>query len=332
MKAPHFWSGGLDPMSREAAPLTRVILTPFEKLYIWGFRRKLENAQPDTCDALVICVGNVTVGGTGKTPIVGRLREGASAKGLRCASLSRGYGGNQKGPLRVDPQRHSAKDVGDEPLMLAQSGESWIGRDRAEAGRAMAADGVDVIIMDDGYQNHDLKKDYSVLIVDSENPVGNGYCIPKGPMRETFKSAHDRCSDVILVGDATPKAFEGSQGLAHLRARITPLAAPPTSPLIAFAGIGRPQKFFDSLDEAGGNIVESVPYGDHHVYSQSDLSYLRKLSEERNAQLITTTKDFVRLSEHDRNGIVQFPIVVKFDDENAFAQMLDKYLAHKTND
>lgn len=329
MKAPHFWSGGLDPMSREAAPLTRALLTPFEKIYLWGYEQKWRRAKPESVNAIVICIGNMTVGGTGKTPIVERFRKESIRRGRRAATLSRGYGGSLKGPVQVDPNSHTAEDVGDEPLMLSQTGDSWIGRDRVATAKAMVASGVDVIIMDDGYQNPNLKKDHSVLVIDAENPVGNGYCLPKGPMREPFSMAHERCSDIILVGDGTPRVFLGSEkkSLPYQRAHILPVSETPTERLVAFAGIGRPQKFFDGLQRAGGNVVETVPYGDHHPYSQSDLSFLRKLANEREARLITTTKDLSRIALKDRSDILDFPVTVVFDDEAVFAKLLDKYLA-----
>ena len=153
MKAPYFWSAGLDPRSREAAPLTRMLLTPLAALYTFGIRRKLAAAKPEKIPARIICVGNLTVGGVGKTPVVEAIRRKASETGLRAASLSRGYGGTMEGPLKVDPAQHTAADVGDEPLMLAATGETWISRNRTEGARAMAADGVDLIVMDDGHQN-----------------------------------------------------------------------------------------------------------------------------------------------------------------------------------
>ena len=326
MNPPHFWSHGLDPYSREAAPFVRAMLTPLANIYAWAGARRIKNAAPYKCDVPVICVGNVTVGGTGKSPLVAKLRSWFSEKGIRAASLSRGYKGDLKGPLKVDPEAHAAKNVGDEPLMLAASGESWIGADRAAAGRAMADDGVQLILMDDGFQNPQLYKDHSILAIDSTAPFGNGHVIPKGPLREPIASAEARASSVVLIGSG-PHPVELRTSKPVLRANIQPLAAPPRGPLIAFAGIGRPQKFFDALIAHGADINESVPYPDHHTYSAGDLSYLHKLAKERGAKLITTEKDLTRLPESQRAGIVDWPVEMMFEDpdklDEIFAPILE---------
>ena len=274
----------------------------------------------------VICVGNVTIGGTGKSPLVAALRDWFVAKGIRAASLSRGYKGKLKGPLKVDPEKHTAADVGDEPLMLAMKGESWIGADRAAAGKAMADDGVQLVVMDDGFQNPQLYKDHSILVIDSAAPFGNGHVIPKGPLREPVSAAEARADSIILIGTGPhPDTLRTIKPV--LRANIQPTQSPPRGPLVAFAGIGRPQKVFDALIAHGAAISESVPFPDHHTYSEGDLMYLRKLAAERGAQLITTEKDFVRLPEKDREGITAWPVEIVFEDSAAldtlFAPVLE---------
>ena len=326
MKAPHFWSHGLDPYSREAAPVFRAMLTPIANIYAWAGARRIKKAEPYKCGVPVICVGNVTVGGTGKSPLVAALRDWFARKGIRAASLSRGYKGELKGPLKVDAKNHTAKDVGDEPLMLSLKGESWIGADRAAAGKAMAADGVQLILMDDGFQNPQLAKDHSILVIDSNAPFGNGYVIPKGPLREPIAVAEARADTIILVGGGAHPEELGTRK-PILRAQIRPTEPPPKGPLIAFAGIGRPQKVFDALIAHGAEISESVPYPDHHTYSAGDLKYLRKLAEERSAQLITTEKDLARLPAKDRAGIIAWPVDIVFEDtsmlEEIFAPILE---------
>jgi tetraacyldisaccharide 4'-kinase len=314
MKAPHFWSHGLDPRSREAAPLTRVLLTPLEQLYIRGVRRKLARATPHPAPVPVICVGNLTVGGVGKTPVVATLREKLTSLGHRAATLSRGYGGKLEGPLRVDETAHTAAEVGDEPLMLACSGESWIGRDRATAAEAMAATGVQVIIMDDGFQNPSLEKTLSILAVDAAAPFGNGYCIPKGPLREPVADGITRADAVLLIGEGELPAGLIPEDKPVLRASIEPRGPAVDGPLIAFAGIGRPRKFFDSLQSAGADLRDGVGFGDHYVYMASDMTFLRNLAETHEARLITTEKDFVRLPKDWREGILAWPIEARFHD------------------
>ncbi|MEM8615619.1 MAG: tetraacyldisaccharide 4'-kinase [Pseudomonadota bacterium] len=315
MREPRFWAAGLDPWSREAAPLVRSLLTPFAMLYGAITKRRLAKAKPLRLDIPVICVGNLTAGGVGKSPLVADLRARLTeAYGLRVASLSRGYGGTIKWPCRVDIQSHTAKDVGDEPLMLACSGESWIGVDRAEAGLAMAKDGVEVIIMDDGFQNPGLHKDLSIIVVDSVARFGNGHVIPKGPLREPVAEGLKRADGVMIMGDGEGPKLPSSFNGPVLRARIAPTATPAPHPYVAFAGIGRPEKFFDGLQAAGADVRDSVPFPDHHVYTAADLRFLHRLAEERGARLITTEKDYVRLSEAQRAGILTFPVSVVMDD------------------
>jgi len=326
MHPPHFWKGGLDPKSRAAAPLTRLLMTPLAMIYSWAGARRIRKADPFTSEIPVICIGNLTVGGAGKTPVAARVREILSARGLRVAVLSRGYKGREKGPVRVDPGRHSAAHVGDEPLLLAASGEAWIAADRAKGVRAMQAGGVEAVILDDGHQNPSVEKTLSLVVIDAGDPFGNGHVFPKGPLREPAARGLSRAQAVILMGDGPmPKALWGLD-IPVLSARLAPKSAPPAGPLVAFAGIGRPEKFFEGLRAAGAELVEDVPFPDHHAFTTGDLDYLRTLAQERGARLITTEKDLVRLSRKDREGILAFPVVASFEDETVLDRLLDAAL------
>lgn len=322
MKPPRFWASGLDPRSREAAPLTRVLLTPISALYAFMVNRKLKFATPVDVGLPVICIGNLTVGGVGKTPIVQAVRAHLSDAGMRSASLSRGYGGKLKGPLKVSPGDHSAADVGDEPLMLASSGESWIGADRAAAAQAMKDAGVQDIIMDDGHQNHGLQKTLSLIVIDAGTAFGNGHMIPKGPLREPIASGLARADAVILIGDGETPPEVTQSSLPVWRAKLMPQSLPPTGPLVAFAGIGRPEKFFDGLKAAGASLAEEVPFPDHHAFTSADLDYLQTLSTERGASLITTEKDHVRLPPEMRSRVAVFPIAAQFEMPTALDDIL----------
>ena len=322
MRAPYFWSAGLDPRSREAAPLTRALLTPLSILYTWGLRRKLVRANPETAPVPVICIGNLTTGGAGKTPVTEAVRARLVAAGLRAASLSRGHGGSLRGPLKVDPAAHTFRETGDEPLLLAASGEAWIGRDRPVAARAMAADGVQAIIMDDGHQNPSLVKDLSLVVIDAGAPFGNGHVLPKGPLREPVAEGLARANAVVLVGEGPVPRDVTAGGKPVLRARLVPAAAPPTGPLLAFAGIGRPEKFFDSLRAAGAVLADAVPYPDHHPYSASEIAYLQRHAEDLGAQLVTTSKDQVRLPPEARAVAAAWPVTLSFDDIAALDAVL----------
>lgn len=323
MREPKFWAADLDPWSRAAAPLTRTLLTPFAWAYAFVTARKIAKAKPERIDATVICVGNLTAGGVGKSPIVDLLRRRIrDLYGLRVATLSRGYGGKLKGPLQVDKNFHTAADVGDEPLMLAQKGESWIGADRGRAGKAMSEAGVDVIIMDDGFQNPGLAKDFSFIVVDTKAKFGNGHIIPKGPLREPIATGLKRAQAIVLIGDdKAPEALANSP-LPILKAFIEARAEPPRQAYVAFAGIGRPEKLFDTLEEVGADVRDAVPFPDHHVYTKADLTYLRKLAADNQATLITTDKDYVRLPAEARANMLTLPIRVVFEDLAALDRLL----------
>lgn len=314
MREPRFWSREVDPRSREAAPLLRFLLTPFA----WGYavitRQRIRRVEPISVPATVICIGNLTAGGVGKSPVVAALRAHIEdVHKRRVATLSRGYKGRLKGPIRVDTRHHTASDVGDEPLMLAAAGEAWIGADRATAGTAMSAAGVEVILMDDGHQNPSLAKDLTIIVVDASAGFGNGFVIPKGPLREPVRDGLSRADAIIIMGEGTPPAELARTDLPTFHGRLVPLEVPLQQPYVAFAGIGRPEKFFDTLTALGADLRDSVPFADHHAFTDADLRYLRRLADDHSAQLITTEKDFARLPQEKRENIHTLPVAVQFD-------------------
>ena len=328
MKAPSFWSAGLDPKSREAAPLTRALLTPLSWLYLWGLNRKLAKARPAKAAIPVICIGNLTTGGAGKTPVAEAVRGRITALGRRAATLSRGHGGREVGPLKVDPELHAFREVGDEPLLLASSGEAWIGRDRPEAARAMAAAGAEAIVMDDGHQNPLLAKDFTFLVIDAAAPFGNGHVLPKGPLREPVAQGLSRADAAILMGEGPVPGLVAASGKPVLRARLEASAPAPSGPLVAFAGIGRPGKFFDDLKAAGADLIDAIPYPDHHPYSSSDLAYLIDLANSAVARLVTTAKDHVRLTPAMRDNTLVYSVRAVFEDPAALDALIAPIFKH----
>ena len=328
MREPRFWSREVDPKSREAAPVMRMLLSPLAWAYAEVTRRKIAAADSVSVGATVICVGNLTAGGTGKSPVVADLRDRIQSRfGLRTATLSRGYKGKLKGPLKVDPTQHTAADVGDEPLMLAVTGESWIGANRAEAGQAMSEAGVELIVMDDGHQNPGLAKDLTFIVVDSHAGFGNGFVIPKGPLREPVIAGLQRADAIIIMGDGQEPAILHDANLPLIRGAISAKHKPPADRYVGFAGIGRPEKFFDTLEQLGVDLRDSVPFPDHHAFSESDVRYLKRLAQDHGAKLITTEKDYVRMTDQMRQEIEYLPIKVQFDLEPE----LDKLLADVIN-
>ncbi len=323
MREPYFWTV-TDRRTRASAPMTKLLLTPVSMLYRWAGERRIAKAEPVDCGLPVVCIGNLTLGGAGKTPVTDAVRAHYAGRGIRAASLSRGYRGSLTGADRVDPARHTAAEVGDEPLMLSMSGESWISKDRPEGARAMKADGVQLVVMDDGHQNPTLKKTLSVVVIDAANPFGNRHIFPKGPLRERVADGLARAQAVVLMGDGEmPAELNGFAGTV-LRARLEPLAPLPPGLYVAFAGIGRPARFFDSLQKQPGvELSDGVPFPDHHVFSPSDLSFLTKLAGERRAKLVTTDKDHVRLPKDIQDKVMRASVHAKFEDEAALARLLD---------
>jgi len=313
VREPRFWSRDVDPKSREAAPLVRVLLTPFAWGYAEVTRRKIRAAEPVKVEAKVICVGNLTAGGVGKSPVVAALRDKIQSMDKRVATLSRGYKGKLKGPIAVDHNIHTAADVGDEPLMLSYKGESWIGGDRAAAGTAMADAGIDVIIMDDGHQNPGLRKDFTFVVVDAAAGFGNGYVIPKGPLREPVITGLDRADAIIVMGDGDAPKIIYESGLPVFHAKVQPAGDLEDRSYVAFAGIGRPEKFFETLEAHGVDVRDSVPFPDHHRFTDADLRYLKRLAADHGAQLVTTEKDYIRLPEASREELAYLPIYTQFD-------------------
>lgn len=327
MREPYFWSV-TDKRSRAAAPMSKLLMTPLSMIYRWAGERRIQRTIPEDVGVPVACIGNLTLGGTGKTPITDAVRSHFQAKGIRAASLSRGYRGSLEGAHRVDPARHTASEVGDEPLMLSALGESWVSKDRPAGARAMKADGVQLIVMDDGHQNPTLKKSLSIVVIDASNPVGNGHVFPKGPLREPAAIGLARADAVVLMGDGDlPDALDGFTK-PILRARLVPLAPLPPGRYVAFAGIGRPARFFDALQKQPGvELAEGAPYPDHHMFTPHDLDFLMKLSSERDAQLVTTDKDHVRLPAEMKAKVLRSSVKAQFEDAAAFASLLDRVIA-----
>ncbi|MFT6662704.1 MAG: tetraacyldisaccharide 4'-kinase [Maricaulis maris] len=326
MKEPAFWrtDGG-----RGSGALARALLAPLGWIHAWAVARRIRKATPVRIGPKVVCVGNLTVGGTGKTPVTQTLMQRLAEMKLTAASLSRGYGGRETGPLRIDPATHDASTVGDEPLLLARTGQAWIARDRAAGGRAIeAAGGVDLVLMDDGHQNPDLAKDCSIVVVDGLTGWGPGTIVPAGPLREPVATGLARADAVIvMMPDAATEPDWTGLGLADLsipvfHAWLEPLVPPPAGKLVAFAGIGRPEKFFDALRAAGGDIGEVAVYGDHHAFNAGDLRHLDALAAAHDAQLITTEKDWVRLPVDIQARVTAWPVRAVFANPGALDGLL----------
>lgn len=322
MKPPAFW---FRPPGAAAWALR-----PLGALYQWAGAARRRTASPQRLPVPVICVGNLSLGGTGKTPVALALLARLAAMGLRPQALSRGYGGAAKGPLRVDPARHGAFEVGDEPLLLARAAPVWVARDRAAGGLAAAEAGAGCVVMDDGHQNPHLVKDLSLIVADGGVGFGNGQVFPAGPLRESVKTGLARADAVIVVGEDVHGVarIAAERGLPALTARLAPdpaaAAALKGRRLLAFAGIGRPQKFFDTAAAVGADVVESVAFPDHHPFAAAELAALQKRAAALGAELATTEKDRVRLPPALRDAVAVLPVNLLWDDDGALDALLER--------
>ena len=325
MRPPAFWS---NPPDRPGLPAH--LLRPLSALCAAATARRV--AGPGHRAAVpVICVGNLTAGGTGKTPVAVDLVQRLLARGRAPHVLSRGYGGRLSG-VRVDPGRHGAADVGDEPLLLSAFAPVWVGSDRAGTADAAVAAGADVLVMDDGFQNPGLVKDLSIVVVDAAAGFGNGRVIPAGPLREPVAAGLARADLLVTVGDAEAQARHDARWAEawsgpRLRASLAPLGTGMDwrgLRALAFAGIGRPEKFFDTLAGLGVDLAGTRALDDHQPLTPALLSRLRHDAAALGAQLVTTEKDAFRLPASERGRILTLPVRLQAENDSALVLSLSR--------
>jgi tetraacyldisaccharide 4'-kinase len=314
------------------APLTRALLRPISWVWAAATARRIARGRPVDPGVPVICVGNLTLGGTGKTPVVRALARRLGGPEGMAQILTRGYGGRLKGPLLVSPASQSADDVGDEALMMAADAPVWVARDRAAGALAAAAGGAKVIVMDDGHQNPSVKKALSLVVVDGETrerewPFGDGAVFPAGPMREPLAAGLARADAVIILLPADlaapdPALVAVFAGKPVLTARLVPAAPPPTGPQLAFAGIGKPWKMERALKAAGCDLADFAPLPDHARYDDRTLRFLAQRAEKLGAGLLTSEKDWVKLPAEWRARVKAWPVEARFEDEAALDGLL----------
>ncbi len=322
VRAPEFWQRSDSAFAR--------LLWPVSLGWVAAARLRRALTTPFVAPVPVVCVGNAVAGGAGKTPTALRVARWYADRGVAVHLLSRGYGGRMAGPHRVDPAVDTAADVGDEPLLLASRFPAWVARDRAAGARAAAAAGAGVIVMDDGFQNPGLAKTLSLLVVDGGAGFGNGQVVPAGPMREPLDDALGRADAVVLIGEDRTGVHSRLGGRrAVLTARIVP--GPDArvfkgERVAAFAGIGRPGKFYDTLRGLGAQVVATRDFPDHYRYRPEDVMAMVEHAAKRDAVLVTTAKDAVRLPPGAMNMVHVLPVELEWDDPQAVAALLGRAL------
>jgi tetraacyldisaccharide 4'-kinase len=312
------------------------------RLYGRIAEKRFAEAEPYRSRLPVICIGNFTAGGGGKTPTAIAVAALLAELGARPAFLTRGYGGTSEGPVLVAKDQ-SAEEVGDEPLLLAEAAPTMVAADRKAGAAALEATEADIVVMDDGFQNPSLAKDLSLVVVDATAGIGNGLIMPAGPLRAPLDQQIARSNALIVIGDGSKAAplvaaFQ-AQGKPVLKARMVPRQDRRwlgVLPVIGFAGIARPEKFFATLRNNGARLIDTRAFPDHHRYRERDARRLLREAKDYNAMLVTTEKDWVRLPDDPDSAAGElkhrsrpFPIAVEFDDAVAVKKLLSEAIGKR---
>lgn len=325
MQAPAFW---YNPPHRPG-PLAR-LLAPLGWAYAAATAHRLRRPGAVKASLPVICIGNINAGGTGKTPTTIALIERLTARGVAVHVVSRGHGGRLTGPVQVNERQHTAADTGDEPLLLSAFAPTWIARDRAAAVQAAQAAGAQAVLLDDGFQNPAVVKDFSIVVVDALRGFGNGRCLPAGPLREPVSVGLARADMLLSIGPATAQdqfAAKGALPLPHLTGQLDVLEMGMDwrgEKVLAFAGIGHPEKFFASLRATGADVLRCEALSDHQPFSDALLRRLEHEAASLGAQLVTTEKDAVRLPVGFRPKVLTLPVRLRLQDWRGLDQAFDR--------
>ena len=318
MKAPQFW---YEPNTWKAK-----FLYPLGYFYnlLTLLRGKL--AKPQSYSCLTICIGNLNVGGTGKTPTTIALAQHFLKKGLQVHVVSRGYKGKFQGTFLVDPQKHKSDEVGDEPLLISEFTSVWVSNKRKNGIAAAENAGAQIVLLDDGFQDPSFHKDFSLIVVDGEKGFGNKKCMPAGPLRENIVQGFKRADALVIVGQRIYKFDTFPTHLKIIHSTLKPIETGMNwkeGKYLAFAGIADPSKFFKTLRSLGANLIDCVALSDHQNLDGQVLKRLERKANSAHAQLVTTEKDAVRLSNTFRKKVLSLPVRIEFDDKNELENLFN---------
>ena len=318
MKAPQFW---YEPNTWKAK-----FLYPLGYFYnlLTLLRGKL--AKPQSYSCLTICIGNLNVGGTGKTPTTIALAQHFLKKGLQVHVVSRGYKGKFQGTFLVDPQKHKSDEVGDEPLLMSEFTSVWVSNKRKNGIAAAENAGAQIVLLDDGFQDPSFHKDFSLIVVDGEKGFGNKKCMPAGPLRENIVQGFKRADALVIVGQRIYKFDTFPTHLKIIHSTLKPIETGMNwkeGKYLAFAGIADPSKFFKTLRSLGANLIDCVALSDHQKLNGQVLKRLERKANSAHAQLVTTEKDAVRLSNTYRKKVLSLPVRIEFDDKNELENLFN---------
>ncbi|MGO4704756.1 tetraacyldisaccharide 4'-kinase [Microvirga sp. 2MCAF38] len=335
MRAPTFWW-------RTKPTFLAHLLRPLAAIYSAVAARRMAQAS-ERAGLPVICIGNFTAGGAGKTPTAFAIARLLSEAGEKPAFLSRGYGGELAGPVQVSSM-HSAADVGDEPLLLSRAAPAVVARARPAGAHLAHEIGASIVVMDDGLQNPSLRKDLAIAVVDGTTGIGNGFCLPAGPLRASLDAQWPIVDAVLIIGEGEAGESVASEAARHgksvFRAHIAPdpevTSHLQNRKVLAFAGIGRPEKFFETLRASGASVEQTRSFPDHHPYNAQELRTLVDEARRSGLQLVTTEKDLVRIEGLSDKTIAQvirtLPIALHFEDEAAFRNLVLARIAKRRSE
>ncbi len=327
LKAPKFWYKKNDTYLSNS-------LYVFSLIFRLGTKIRSIFSKKQISDLPIICIGNIVIGGAGKTPVALKIGSLLKNKGYNPHFVSKGYGGMEKNNSLVQ-NWHSAKSVGDESLLLSEIAPTWIGTDRHSSFVLAKKKGADCIIMDDGFQNPTLQKDFSIIVINGEQGFGNKRVIPAGPLRESIARGISRTNLIIVIGeisDDLKKKIPRNIPLINASFKINnEQQIFKGKKITAFAGIAFPEKFFNSVRSQGAKIVKEISYPDHHIYDENDLLYLAEVANKTKSILLTTKKDFVRIPKSYRLLINTLYGEIEFEDEKLLLEILTNILENKIN-